>query len=447
VLVMLLWCAVAAVAAPATEATVRKLLSSGRDRLVLPAGVIDIRRELIVPPGAEVAGHPRGTVLRAAGRFRGRAVLVCRGSGISISRITIDGNRAALARPIEIAPYDQPFAVFYASNGIVAVGATRLRIRDVTLRGIANFAILVSASHDVAIDRVTVLGSGSLNARGRNNTSGGILIEEGTTQFAVRDSVFRGVRGNGVWTHSLYTSSRNARGEIAGNRFEEIGRDAIQVGHATEVRVERNTGLRIGYPVAIVDVEGGGTPVAIDTAGNVDRSIYAGNRFDEVNGKCIDLDGFHHGEVRENVCRNATPEDDMFGHYGIVMNNTNPDMQSRNIQVTGNTMDGTKYGGIFVIGRGHFVTGNRFLRGNSARCETPTGACLFDPEQPNLLLAGIYLGRKAERPDPAVDNTITGNVVTGHGMRDRCIAAAPGIDLRSQTIERNECRSTKASKP
>jgi hypothetical protein len=53
-----------------------------------------------------------------------------------------------------------------------------------------------------------------------------------------------------------------------------------------------------------VDVEGGGIPVAIDTAGNVDQTVYAGNRFEEVNGKCIDLDCFHHGEVSHNSCVN-----------------------------------------------------------------------------------------------------------------------------------------------
>ena len=85
-----------------------------------------------------------------------------------------------------------------------------------------------------------------------------------------------------------------------------------------------------------MDVEGGGIPVAIDTAGNVDRSVYAGNRFEEVNGKCIDLDGFHHGEVRDNACVNRGSADDYpHGHYGIVFNNSNPDMQSEDVTVSG----------------------------------------------------------------------------------------------------------------
>ena len=58
------------------------------------------------------------------------------------------------------------------------------------------------------------------------------------------------------------------------NHFDTIGRDALQLGHATRVRIEQNTGARIGYPVEAVDVENQGIPIAIDTAGNVDQSEY-----------------------------------------------------------------------------------------------------------------------------------------------------------------------------
>ena len=209
--------------------------------------------------------------------------------------------------------------------------------------------------------------SGSLNARRRNNLSGGVLIEEGSTRFEVRDSVFRHIAGNALWTHSLFTSPRLADGVFAGNRFDTIGRDAIQVGHATRVRVEDNTGALIGFPVDLIDAENGGTPVAIDTAGNVDASLYARNKFEEVNGKCIDLDGFHDGAVRGNECVNRKrPEDYPFGHFGMVMNNTHPDAHSQNIEISGNTMDGMKYGGLFLMGSGHRVTGNGVEHRNAA---------------------------------------------------------------------------------
>ena len=63
--------------------------------------------------------------------------------------------------------------------------------------------------------------------------------------------------------------------------------------------IASSTGRRIGWPYEAVDVENAGTPVAIDTAGNVSNSRYENNRFDEINGKCFDLDGFHDGVQRD----------------------------------------------------------------------------------------------------------------------------------------------------
>jgi hypothetical protein len=77
---------------------------------------------------------------------------------------------------------------------------------------------------------------------------------------------------------------------------------------------------------------------------------------------------------------------------------------------------------------------------NLARCNDTAG-CLYDRSQPDLLRTGIYLGAKAERPDPARDNVITGNRIEGHGMDRFCVAAAPGIELRDQKIGNNECNS------
>jgi hypothetical protein len=177
------------------------------------------------------------------------------------------------------------------------------------------------------------------------------------------------------------------------NTFEAIGRDAIQVGHATEIHVQRNQGSRIGYPITIVDVEGGGTPVGIDTAGNVDRSTYLNNSFFDVNGKCIDLDGFHDGEVRANTCESVA-------HYAIVMNNTNPDMQSRNIAITGNHIKGALYGGIFVIGTGHTITGNVMQLLNRAHCEAGKAGCVYRADEPDMLLAGSISARALNARPP-----------------------------------------------
>ncbi len=60
-----------------------------------------------------------------------------------------------------------------------------------------------------------------------------------------------------------------------------------------------------------------------------------------------------------------------YGNFGIIMNNSNPDMQSRNIRITGNTIDGGLFGGIFIIGSGNTVTGNHLLHLNMAHCNDP----------------------------------------------------------------------------
>jgi hypothetical protein len=251
----------------------------------------------------------------------------------------------------------------------------------------------------------------------------------------------RNVLGNGVWTHSLYTSPRNRDGVIARNRFENIGRDAVQAGHVANLRVENNSGSRIGYPVERVDSEGGGIPVAIDTAGNVDRSVYGGNRFEEVDGKCIDLDGFHHGEVRDNVCINrGRPEDYPSGNFGIVMNNTDPDMKSEWIAILNNQIDGALYSGMLVIGSHHIIRGNRLRNLNLAHCNDNRARCNWLlATEPEFLRSGIYLARGAEHPDPARANRIEGNEFSGYGIEQHCIVAGPGVALAANTVVGNRC--------
>jgi hypothetical protein len=399
----------------------------------LPAGTVDLPGEMPVDAHTEVRGAASGTVLRMSA---GRAAIVVRGDDVVLRDFAIDGNRGRLEVRAELPPSNLPFARFTRANGVLAEGVARLRIENVRFRNIAGFAVLASRARDVAISRVAIEDSGSRNAAGRNNGTGGILLEEGTAAFSVTRCTLRSVLGNGIWTHSLYTSPRNGPGTIAANVFAEIGRDAIQAGHATGVRVEGNSGTRIGFPFETVDIEHLAVPVAIDTAGDVDRSSYAGNRFSEIDGKCIDLDGFHDGEVRGNTCVNrGAPGEYRFGGDGIVINNSNPDMQSRNILITGNTIEAPRYGGIFVIGTGHRIVRNRLLNLNAVRCDD----CSYGGE-PDILRTGIYLGKGGERPAPAKGNVIEDNEITGYKMKARCIGHAPGVLPEWNAIRGNDCR-------
>ena len=432
-----------------SESALRKALEAGSGVVRLPAGAIEIGSELAVPEGVrdlEIRGEGRATVLRLANHFRGRALLVARnGARLRFRNFAVDGNRGALETRSGLPPSDIPFAKFTTANGILVDGGTGIEISGVAFSEVAGFAVLVHAAREVRIDGVTIENSGSRNAKGRNNTTGGILLEAGTSDFEVLNCDLRGIRGNGIWTHSLYTSPRNARGRIAGNRFHTIGRDAIQVGHATAVTVDGNSGSYIGFPPTEVDVEGRAFPVAIDTSGNVDASVYVHNRFEEINGKCIDLDGFHHGEVRENTCVNRLPPEAFpHGNYGIVMNNTNPDMRPEGVVISGNRIEGPHFGGVFVIGSGNRVEGNKLLNLNRAHCndEAARFGCYYAAGEPDMLRSGIYLGRGAERPAPARDNVISGNEITGFGMKERCVGAAPGVSLADNGVSGNRCQTS-----
>ncbi len=411
----------------------------------LPSGVTEISSEIRLPDGAHdltITGDGH-SILHAASNFHGRAIISCKGClRIHFTNFSIDGNRAALERPTPVPPTGSRFADFFLHNGILIEDSDGLAVDHVDFANITNFAVLVAHSKNVLIDHVSVKDSGSLNAKGRNNTTGGILLEEGSTQFTVINSVFRNIRGNGAWTHSRYLSPRNSRGKIADNQFFDIGRDAIQVGHATQIGVSGNRGSRIGIAVDLVDVENGGTPVGIDTAGNVDQSAYENNSFDEIDGKCIDLDGFHDGSVRGNTCtNNRPPEDYPYGNFAISINNASIEMQSKNILIEGNQLTGMKFGAIFALGEGHIIRNNRMTRLNTAHCNETHDkfGCLTLAGEPGFLESGIYLAKGGERPAPARHITIENNIISGHSMAAHCIEAAPGVKLSDNTIRNNTC--------
>jgi hypothetical protein len=427
------------------EVRLRRTLATQTTGVIhLPKGTIEVSTELVLAPGAhdlEVDGDE--TTLKAANAFKGRAILVAENAHhIHFQNITLDGNRDAIAKPLDMAPPENYFRLWYPNNGLLLDQIDGLEISDLRLQNVTNFPILVSRSTAIKISNVAVQDSGSRTAQGRNNLSGGILIEEGSSHFEVRDSTFLRIAGNALWTHSLRISPRLEDGIFANNRFDTIGRDAIQVGHATRVRVEDNIGTAIGYPAEVVDAEHGGIPVGIDTAGNVDASTYARNRFEEIDGGCIDLDGFHDGAVRDNICINRKHQDAYpFGHFGIVMNNTDPGTHSQNIEITGNTLDGMKYGGLFLMGPGHQVIGNKFLHLNIAGCNESAAKvyCIYKQDEPAMLESGIYLSRGLGHAEETRGSVIRNNVISGHKMKTRCIAFGPGVKTQANTLQGNTC--------
>jgi hypothetical protein len=353
---------------------------------------------------------------------------------VRIRNVVIDGGRAARERPMPIPVNGTPFIDFYGMNGIAIDRSTDVIIEDVTLRNIPHLAIIVARSSNVILRRITVEDSGSRDARGRNNTTGGILLEEGTSRFEVRDCRLLRVSGNAIWTHSYSESPRNQDGLITGNEIDTTARDAIQIGHATRIRVTGNVMRNVGYPAALVDVENQGHPVGIDTAGNVDESEYAGNRMFEVNGKCLDLDGFHDGIISRNLCINAGPPSAYpNGNIAVLFNDSHPESISRNIRLANNVFDGIAYGGLFLYGSGHLIQGNSFLNLNTKRYAG----------DPAYLRAAVYVANGLVRPNPPRGIVLKDNVFTGHHIGRNCVvpapdargAAAKGIQLRNNRCE------------
>jgi hypothetical protein len=409
----------------------------------LPAGIVELHVPLAVAGGTELRGSPRGTTLHLAPDFKGPAAILVQGNGVRLRRFSIDGNRGALAVAQGLPPYDRAFAVFTGNNGILADSRDALEIEDIGLREIAGFAILVSHGHHIGVRRVTVEDSGSRNAAGRNNATGGILFEEGSADFNVASCTFRNILGNALWTHSLYTSPRNQRAVFAANRIETVGRDAIQIGHAKDVTVTENIAARIGFPLDAADLEARAIPVGIDTAGNVENALYLRNRVSEINGKCMDLDGMHDSEIRGNLCVNRQPPAAYpLGNYAIVMNDTNPDMRTRNIRILENRIERPVFGAIFVIGENNLVARNLLLDLNTAHCNQNIAhyQCNYAAADPRILEAGVYLGRGAERPAPARGNVVQNNWIAGWAMKTGCVVSAPDIPAQWNTVRGNHCR-------
>ncbi len=363
---------------------------------------------------------------------------------ITLSGFAIAGNRADMKSEWYFPLKEAAFADYYTDNGIVVRNSSNVTVQNVHFSRIRAFPVIINATAKSVVDSVTIDDSGTLNSAGHNNTTGGILIEEGSSGFSVRDSKISRIAGNAIWTHSYARSPRQSDGEIRGNEITTVARDAIQVGHATGVRVTYNRGSQIGFPVEQVDFEGYGTPVAIDTAGNVDHTVYSGNEFTEVAGQCIDLDGFHDGEVTGNLCINQTAAAAKWLglHFGILFGNHDPGMTSSNITVAHNTIVGFAYGGVFLIGDHNRIEDNRFLGLNLEKCGTkPISAkCNALNDQPDALRSGIYLSDDGGRPAVTRDNVIRNNVLTGFGIEQHCIAAKAGVGLKTDTIEGNKCQ-------
>lgn len=428
------------------EAALRTKFQNATGRIQLPAGVTELQTPLQLPQGAHdvvIAGDPAGSTLRMAANFRGSAAIVgSKVSNLHVSGFRIAGSRTALQSNWYLPAADQPFSAYYDSNGLLLTDSRGVEIRNLELEKIKAFPILITRCENVSIESVTIRDSGTLNSAGHSNTTGGILLEEGTADFSVKGCHIRNICGNGIWTHSNYHSPRNRDGTIEGNEIRSTPRDAIQIGHALRVRVLNNSGGDIGVPSSQVDTPAQATPVALDSSGDVAEAVYSGNHFTDVGGQCIDLDGFHDGEVTDNSCINKKPLNQYpFLHTAIVFGNSFPEMKPGGVTLRRNVVEGFGYGGLFLIGEKNRIEDNRFVNLNRNHCTGAAGnaPCNYALEEPGMLRSGIYLASHAARPAQTRRNVIQRNFISGFGAKQWCIAAAPAVSLAANEVKENQC--------
>src|SRR6185369_10938348 len=134
------------------EARLRKTLATQTTGVIqLPRGLVEISSELKLASDAhdlEIIGE--ATMLKASDQFQGRAVMVLEGAQrIRLHDFAIDGNRERLARPLDMAPPENAFRVWYPSNGLLADRVEGLEAAGLFLANIVNFPMLISRSKGV----------------------------------------------------------------------------------------------------------------------------------------------------------------------------------------------------------------------------------------------------------------------------------------------------------
>jgi plasmid stability protein len=258
----------------ADDAALRKALTAKTGVVTLPAGEFEVAREIMLPGDAhdlEIQGN--NTILKAGAEFRGRALLaILNGKNIRIHGLSLDGNRDAVGRMYSLPAFGTQYARFVPANGIVAENADNIEISGIKANHVAGFAVLVNSSKGVRIHDVDVTNSGGFNAQRRNNGTGGIALEENTTDFEIRRCAFASIRGNAI------TLRGSDHGRLFENEFRSIAREAIHAEHTSAVNIETNHIEQIGFPLEEVDAPG---------------------------ALCMRLERFDNGVVKDNSCTEA----------------------------------------------------------------------------------------------------------------------------------------------
>lgn len=421
--------------------------------VTLPPEAVELKKPLVIPPGTEVElTGTADSVLHAAPEFQGQALILCRDcKRVKMRGFSVEGAESGPSQlPVEAPPENVARGRHFNSNGILIDNGEDVEISGVRFRGLPGYAVVGAGSRRVKVENVSVSGGGSRNLRGKSNGSGGIVFEDGSTGIEVRNSRFEKISGHGISTAARPTAQRNGNLVFENNEFNLTGRSAIHVGSSNRVRVLNNRIKFAGYPAEVVENEVGAASAAISSSGKVDEGVIRGNRIEEVNGYCFYLNGFHDGAVEGNECVNrGKPEEYPLGAYGIWFGNLSAEMRSQLNRVESNLIEGMRLGGVFLVGSGHKILNNRFLKLNMAQCpdQRARNGCDLMPSEPGVVRAGVFIGDKAERPDPATGNVVEGNQISGYNMKANCVILADKVDAAANVVRGNTCLDVMAAAP
>jgi Right handed beta helix region len=422
-------------------------VAEGKGTVPLPGGVLELANPIVLGPnvnGLTILGKP-GDVVRARKGEELRAFFVCREcKNVTLTGFAIEGDPDLRSRPGEAPPADTELRRFFSGNGIVLEGSQGFTVKNMTFKDLSGFAVMGGFDKKTTVEKIEITDSGTRNSKGFNTGAGGLAFTDGSDGFVVRDNSFKRIFGNGVWVHSIARGDRSQNGLIENNRFENISHDAVLVSNGYKIVVRKNTGRLIGYPPDAVNTDLR-LSAAVGTEGNVDSSTFEYNQFEQVNGRCFDLDGFHDSEVAHNSCRNPGQAADYpHGGYGLVLDNTSTEVHSQQVLIHDNVMDGMRLGGVFLLGSGHKVVNNKLLRLNLLGCSSATRdfACLPNADEPMVSRSGVYLGLRGARPDPTEGALVEQNEITGNGMGSgNCVVYAPQVKPAASVVRANDCRN------
>ena len=123
------------------EAQLRTALEAKAGAVNLSPGIVEISREIVLAPDShDLDIRGAGLIIKASAAFRGPALIVIpAGKNIRIHDLLLDGDRDAIARPIDLPQAETMFSRFIPNNGILAEGVTGLEIANVKAKNIAGF--------------------------------------------------------------------------------------------------------------------------------------------------------------------------------------------------------------------------------------------------------------------------------------------------------------------